>query len=84
MPENSDSPRSGSEGKGAGDTPAQTPPAAPTSGQPIPVPNPNVVAPKMELVTHGADDSKVTRFIVGPRERSDGGSATADKGEAKE
>ncbi|MCX5801279.1 MAG: hypothetical protein NTX17_07835 [Candidatus Eisenbacteria bacterium] len=89
MAENSGSSKSDSEGKGAGDTPAQTPstapnPAVPVPMQPAPGPNPNVVAPNMELVTHGADDSKVTRVIIGPRERSDGRTSTGDKGEAKE
>jgi len=51
----------------------EAPPSRPTTSITAadnrpPKPDPEVVAPKMELVTHGADESKVTRAILGPGE----------------
>ena len=71
--------------KGSGDKPAAqltTGPDAhsPATDDPAPVPDPNVVAPKMELITHGADESKVTKVILGSADKLGDSSTSKDSG----
>jgi hypothetical protein len=74
----------------AGQIPSEKPVSAPTTepaGAPPPAdttpsgPDPKVVAPKMELITHGADESRVTRAILGPGDKAEPDSTA--KGDAK-